>query len=546
IFQNLLVERNEGVLKLSLEVWYDLIKALDAPNLFTAETLSSSVQPLITLAIGPFGVPRYPIPMNASLFIKPSGVAYAFSHPQTPGRKSSPMNAPDSGKVRRRKSEKKEVPPPSAHNVDGHMLSGDIDLVGLDTMIRSKIFAAQALGQFLFIWDSKDLPSLWESIVGGLTFSGSSSQLAAAMIIEEYAKKAGATGKYTSLLCENLRPIIETDRPGWYSDIASYLQITRAQCHSLLNAFRDHAHVPTGRLPTLAVVVQGDPEAGPNAFSINDAEKVVGPDFERLKKSLTPAQRVTALQVLNDTRSSAEASIEEAKKIKDQRDLRIRAATAGALVALQDVPKKPSHIIKGMMDSIKNEENSELQQRSASAIVNLIEYYTTATKRGPVDKVIGNLVKYCCVDTSETPEFHHNAHLEKFILSLRKEEDRKDHVDAAKFEREARAARIMRRGAKEALEQLATKFGSELLEKIPNLAALIERPLRAALEGDLPANIREPDNELGQEAVDGLSTLRALLPKFHPGLHSWVIKLMPVIAKSLQCELSVIRYAAAK
>jgi TATA-binding protein-associated factor len=546
IFQNLLVERNEGVLKLSLEVWYDLTKALDARNLFTAESLSSSVQPLITLAMDPFGVPRYPIPMNASLFIKPSGVAYAISHPQTPGRKSSPLNASDSGKGRRRKSEKKEVPPPSAHNVDGHMLSGDIDLVGLDTMVRSKIFAAQALGQFLFMWDSKDLPSLWQSIVDGLTLSGSSSQLAAAMIVEEYAKRAGSSGKYTSLLCENLRPIIETDRPGWYSDIACYLQITRAQCHSLLNAFRDHAHVPSGRLPTLAVVVQGDPEAGPNAFSIHDAEKVVGPDFERLKKSLTPAQRVTALQVLNDTRSSAETSIEEARNIKDQRDLRIRAATAGALVALQDVPKKPSHIIKGMMDSIKKEENGELQQRSASAIVNLIEFYTAATKRGPVDKVIGNLVKYCCVDTSETPEFHHNAHLEKSILSLRKEEDRRDHVDAAKFEREAREARIMRRGAKEALEQLATKFGSELLEKIPNLAALIERPLREALEGDLPANIREPDNELGQEAVDGLSTLRALLPKFHPGLHPWVIKLMPVIAKSLQCELSVIRYAAAK
>jgi TATA-binding protein-associated factor len=546
IFQNLLVERNEGVLKLSLEVWNDLVKALDARNLFTADALGSQVQPLITLAMGPFGVPRYPIPMNASLFIKPSGIAYAFAQPQTPGRKSSPPTASEVGRGRRRKSEKKEIPPPSAHNVDGHMLSGDIDLVGLDTMVRSKIFAAQALGEFLHIWDSKDLPSLWQSILEGLDWPGSSSQLAAAMIIEEYAKRAGPSGKYTSSLCDSLRPIVEADRPGWYSDIASYLQITRSQCHSLLNAFRDHAHVPSGRLPTLAVVVQGDPEAGPNAFSIADAEKVVGPDFDRLKKSLTPAQRVTAIQVLNDTRSSAESAIEQAKNIKEQRDLRVRAVTAGALVALHEIPKKPSHIIKGMMDSIKKEDNGELQQRSASAIVSLIDYYTTATKRGPVDKVIGNLVKYCCVDTSETPEFHHNAHLEKAILSLRKEEDRRDHVDAAKFEREAREARIMRRGAKEALEQLATKFGSELLEKIPNLAALIEKPLREALTGDLPANIREADNELGQEAVDGLSTLRALIPKFHPGLYPWVIDLMPVIVKSLQCELSVIRYAAAK
>jgi TATA-binding protein-associated factor len=544
IFQNLLVERNEGVLKLSLQVWSDLLKALDSRDLFSSEDLGSQINPLISLTMGPFGVPRYPIPMNASLFIKPSGVAYTLA--VAPGRKASPTTASESGKGRRKKSEKKEAPPPTTHNVDGHMLQGDIDLVGIDTMVRSKIYATRALGQLLSIWDSKDLPSLWQTIISGLNWPASSSQLSAAMIIEEYAKRVGSGGKYTASLCEWLRPIIEAERPAWYSDIACYLQIARAQCHSLLNAFRDHAHVPSARLPTLAVVVQGDSEAGPNAFSINDAEKVVGPDFERLKKGLAPAQRVTALQVLNDTRSSAESAIEEAKIIKEQRDTRVRAATAGALVALQDIPKKPSHIIKGMMDSIKKEENGELQQRSAIAIVSLIDYYTAATKRGPVDKVIGNLVKYCCVDTSETPEFHHNAHLDKSILSLRKEEDRRDHVDAAKFEREAKEARIMRRGAKEALEQLAAKFGSQLFEKVPNLAALIERPLHEALAGDLPENILDPENELGQEVVDGLSTLRALLPKFDTGLYPWVINIMPIIVRSLQCELSVIRYAAAK
>jgi TATA-binding protein-associated factor len=547
IFQNLLVERNEGVLKLSLQVWFELLKALDGRGFFKSEeALSSAIQPLITLTMGPFGVPRYPIPMDASLFIKPSGLPYANA--ATTSRKSSPSTAagPESGKGRRRKSEKKEAPPSSVHNVDGHMLQGDVDLVGADTLIRSKIHAAQALGHLLFVWDSNNLPSLWQSVLPGLNSSASTSQLVTAMVVEEYAKRVGTGGKYTSTLCELLRPIIENERPSWYSDIACYLHIARAQCHSLLNAFRDHAHVPAARLPTLAVVVQGDSEAGPNAFSIGDAENVVGPDFERLKKSLTPAQRVTALQVLNDTRASAESAIEEAKVIKEQRDMRIRAAAAGALVVLQEIPKKPSHIIKGMMDSIKKEENSELQQRSATGIANLIEYYTASTKRGPVDKVIGNLVKYCCVDTSETPEFHHNAHLEKSILSLRKEEDRRDHVDAAKFEREAKEARIMRRGAKEALEQLATKFGSQLLEKVPNLASLIERPLRDALTGELPANIRDAENELGQELVDGLSTLRALLPKFDRGLYPWVVDLMPIIAKSLQCELAVIRYAAAK
>lgn len=550
IFQNLLVERNEGVLKLSLQVWSELLKVVDRRGSFGSDAeLPSSIQPLVTLTLGPFGVPRYPIPMNSSLFIKPSGLPFSVAAP--PPAKSSPP-APTPGATepskpgRRRKSEKKEAPPPSAHNVDGHMLSGDIDLVGADTMLRSKIYAARAMGELLTAWDKHELPSLWPDILDGLNHAASTSQLSSAMVIEEYARLTGPESKHAASLCERLRPIVEGERPSWYSDIACYLHVARAQCHSLLNTFRDHAHVPPSRLPTLAVVVQGDAEAGPNAFSLADAEKIVGSDFDRLKKNLTPAQRITAAQVLNDTRVTAQSAVDEARGMREQRDMRVLAAAAGALVALRDIPKKPGHIIKGMMDSVKNEENIELQQRSATAVASLIEHYTAATKRGPVDKIIGNLVKYCCVDTSETPEFAHNAQLEKSILSLRKEEDRRDHPDAAKFEREAKEARIMRRGAKDALEQLAVKFGAQLLEKVPNLANLVERPLKAALEGDLPADITNPENELGQEVVDGLSTLRALLPKFNSGLYPWVIGLMPIVAKALQCRLSVIRYAAAK
>lgn len=552
IFQNLLVERNEGVLKLSGQVWSELLKVVELHGSFkTEEQLLDSVSPLVTLTLGAFGVPRYPIPMNASLFIKPSGLPFSIAAPPPTPAKASPP-APSGAETkpgRRRKSEKKEKEPPtpSAHNVDGHMLSGDIDLVGPDTMLRSKIFAAKALGELISFWDKNDLPSFWPLILEGLNVSASTTQLASAMVIEEYARQSGPDSKYSSELCQNLRKTLENERPPWYSDIACYLHVARAQCHSLLNTFRDHAHVAPSRLPTLAVVVQGDSEAGPNAFSLADAEKIVGPDFDRLKKNLTPAQRITATQVLTDTRATTLSAVDEARIIREQRDMRVLAATAGALVALRDIPKKPGHIIKGMMDSVKKEENLELQQRSATGVAGLIEHYTAATKRGPVDKIIGNLVKYCCVDTSETPEFPHNAQLEKSILSLRKEEDRRDHPDAAKFEREAKEARIMRRGAKDALEQLAVMFGPNLLDKVPNLAKLVERPLRDALANDeLPEDITNPENELGQEIVDGLSTLRALLPKFDSGLHDWVVDLMPIIAKGLQCRLSVIRYAAAK
>ncbi|KAL4871755.1 hypothetical protein BDV12DRAFT_19376 [Aspergillus spectabilis] len=551
IFQNLLVERNEGVLKLSLQVWSELLKSLDNRGIFKSDTdLSAQIQPLIALSIAPFGVPRFPIRMDASLFIKPSGVP--ISPNASAPAKSSPTSttASDGPKKRGRKSEKKEAPLLTSdhrdHNIDAHMLQGDIDMVGADTMLRSKIYAAKALGELLSLWDKHELESFWETILGGLSGPASTTQLSAAMIVEEYAKTTGSDSKYASALCEKLLPMVEGERPLWYSDIACYLSVARAQCHSLLNTFREHAHVPPSKLPVLAVVVQGDPEAGPNAFSLADAEKVIGPDFERLKKILAPAQRITALKTLHETKATAENAVGEARDARELRDMRIKAAAAGALISFRDIPKKPGQVIKGMMDSVKKEENAELQERSAAAVAALVEYYTAASKRGPVDKVIANLVKFCCVDTSETPEFHTNASLEESILSLRKEEDRREHPDAAKFEREAKEARIMRRGAKDALEQLAIKFGAQLTEKVPNLASLVERPLKEALSGDLPADIIDPTSDLGQEVVDGLSTLRALLPKFDPGLYPWVVSLMPLVAKALQCRLSVIRYAAAK
>lgn len=164
-------------------------------------------------------------------------------------------------------------------------------------------------------------------------------------------------------------------------------------------------------------------------------------------------------------------------------------------------------------------------------------------RKAAAEKLTKNLNAFLCVDTSEVPEFHRNAALDDAILSLRKEEDRKDHVDQAAFEREAREAKIKRRGAKEALEQLALRFGSTLFENVPKLRECIVEPLKQAFEGVLPVSIRDTDNMLGQEVVDGLSTIRALLPKFHPDLHQSVSQtsesqpeLILTSSRSLSCS----------
>jgi TATA-binding protein-associated factor len=543
IFQNILVERDESVLRLSLQVWTELLRQMDARGLaYFREDLESHLQPIISITMHPIGLARSPVPMDLSLFIKPSGVPFA-SHPLAPARQPSNNHSPTE---RRRKSEKKEEPTVSAHNVDGHMLQGEVELVGADTLIRSRIYAARALGLFLSYWDQNQCPEQWAEVSSYLASMYSSSRLVAAMVVEEYAGRLKSKSPHSSLLSSRLLAVLENDQPLWYTDVASILQAARGQCHAMLDAFKSHAHVQAAKLPNIPPICQGDVDAGPNAFSLADAERIVNVDFDRLIKLLTPAQRVTGVQFLNDARESARAAVNEAKIIKELREMRIRAAAASALVALKEIPKKPSLVIKNVMDSVKLEDNFEIQQRSSAAIASLVDFYNAAGKRGPVEKILGNLVKFSCIDTSETPEFHPNAQLEQAILSLRKEEDRKDHPDAAKFEQEAKEARIMRRGSKRALENLASLYGAGLFDKLPNLRSLIETPARNGLVGDLPSDIMEPESQTGQDIIDGLSTLRALAPTLDPGLHSWMVGLLPVVANALRNKLSVIRYSAAK
>lgn len=545
IYQNILVERNEDTLKLSLQVWTSLVAHISRqdPNILAAEFLPH-VDPLMQMTLHPIGVSRHPLPMNPSLFMKPSGNAYSM--PNTFPRIPSPATGSEPAPKRRRKSTKiVEAPPSSSHDVDGHMMQGDVDLVGMDVLIRSRVSAAKAMGLIMSLVPQDALETYDATIVPALNSAYSSTQLTAAILIDEYAKSCSA--KEASLrFLDALTKILETDRPLHYRDLVSYMQLVRAQCAALINTFRDVGKISPGRLPTLAVVVQGEADAGPDAFSILNADKCINEDFEKLKKALGPAQRLIATKALNEAREATVSVINIAKAIKEQRDIRIKAAAASAMVAMKVTVKKPSIVIKGMMDSVKKEENVELQRRSAHAVAGLVELFAISGRRGPADKVVSNLAKFCCVDTSETPEFTPNATLTGAILSLRKEEDRKDHPDAEKFAREAKEAWIMRRGAKEALVRLSLTFGASLFEQVPTLRAVMEEPLQKVFVSEMPAEAKDPNESLGQEVIDAMSILRALTPTLDKGLHGFVVSLLPMVIKALHSELSVFRYMAAK
>ncbi|OTA60029.1 hypothetical protein K449DRAFT_397105 [Hypoxylon sp. EC38] len=547
-FQNILVERDPETLAMSMELWGALVRCLAGnPNKLASE-FAPHIDALMQLTLHPIGVSRNPIPMNGALFQKPSGGTYSVPGfaPQVARKGSEPDG--ERATKRRKKSTKVDDPLPTvpSHDLDGHMMQGDVDLVGMDTLVRSRVSAATAMGLIMSLVPKECLDAYDATLLPGLTSSYSSTQLAACIVIDEYARNCVASEIASSRYAVELQKIIDFERPSQYRDLVSYVQRVRSQCQQLMNLFRDHGKLPQHKLPVLAVVVQGEAEAGPGAFSLATADKCINEDFERLKRAMAPAQRLITSQQLSELRASAVSAIEDAKAIKDTRDVRIKAAAGCALIAMKVLPKKPSPLIKAIMDSIKLEENQQLQTRSADTIGRLVQLFTEKGRKGPADKVVSNLLKFSCVEVAETPEFPVHAAKTNVILSMQKEEDRVDHADAAKFAREARGARITRRGAKEALEILSRTFGADLFNQVPSLRSFMEEPLVKAFSGDLPAEAKDPENTFGQEIVDAMSVIRTITPTLNQELYPFVMQQVPLIIKSLHSELSVFRYMAAK
>lgn len=547
IFQNVLVERDQETLDMSLELWTALVTSLAQNPAVLAEEFSSHLAPLMELSLHPLGVERNNIPMNATLFLKPSGGTYApITGAPPPPRRPSPPEGAERAPKKRRKSTKVEEPPSTqSHDLDGRMMQGDVLLVSEETLVRSRIYAARAMGYIMSRMRATDIREFDTSLLAGLASPFSSTQLTACMIVDEYAKSSTNVEQCSRFIAP-LQQMIEGERPSSYRDLVSYIRTVRSSCQQLINLFRDHGKVSSSKLPLLAVVLQGEAEAGPSAFSLANAEKVLNDDYERLKKAMAPGQRLIASQQLAEHRQSTVQAIEQAKLKKEGRDVRIKAAAACALVAVRYLPRKPSPLIKAIMDSVKTEENQELQFRSASSIARLVQQFTASGRRGPADKVVGNLVKFSCMEVAETPEFPVHATKTNVILSMQKEEDRVDHPDAAKWAREAKAARITRRGAKEALQILAKTYGAELLTVVPSLRNAMEVPLTTAFSGELPAGAKDPEQTFGQEIVDAMSVIRTMTPTIDRALHPFVMQLIPLVIRALHSELSVFRYMAAK
>jgi TATA-binding protein-associated factor len=142
IFQNVLFEQVEEIRELSLSVWTDLIASIPAASELQS-MYRDSLQPTASLLFSPIGTSRNNIPLDSSLIIRPSGSTMApFAKPEKHSAKKSKRQDPPDWTVSQNKP----------HNLDGPIIRGDVDLVGEEMLISTRVTAAKAFGVLMAAW----------------------------------------------------------------------------------------------------------------------------------------------------------------------------------------------------------------------------------------------------------------------------------------------------------------------------------------------------------------------------------------------------------
>ncbi|KAJ6606457.1 SNF2 superfamily chromatin remodeling protein [Mycena vulgaris] len=535
LFQNLIAEERADVRDASLAAWRAALAILaGTPGWLDAVVTQALILEWYAIVMTPLGVA-----IDASTFYRPS------------------VETAGSGNAA-----------PERHNVDKNMLAQDPSLITNEVTLKARVAGATALAQLIVFWpvNAQSIEDVFQPIL--LHYIESTSMLQkvlTAIISEEWAREHDAIPGTPPLIEKSaMAQTLSAKTLAWLQALppAAYHEMTltlvriHADCIALLGAFASDCKLPMSSIPFLGsdIDVSGTKEG---CFTIAVAQEAVGKLYTRLKDSLGRTKK-RELGVIAEKRAKVVASIERYVDVKAQHDIRVSAAFAAAFVAFRSTPDKVSPVVKGIMNGIKNEDNVDLQTRSAVAVASFIEFCARHNISQPPDKIVKNLCTFLCQDVEQTPTFAFTRKHMEGILSFRDaskpavangKDAAKDKEKIAEIPKpdEASKSRLSRRGAGLAFDQLSAKFGPRLLDVIPNMWQFMAGGLISACQSDTPAESDERiQQQFGQDVIDSLSVLEAVVPTFHPDLWPRLAETFPMMHIALTSRFAIIRQSAAR
>ncbi|CAH3196884.1 unnamed protein product [Porites evermanni] len=366
-----------------------------------------------------------------------------------------------------------------------------------------------------------------------------------------------------------------------YDEIAILNTRLQTDCQGLLNALREKGI---------------DASAGiqPGCYTVDNAVKLVSDIFMDVSKKLSQ-QDIKAAEI---KRRHLMTTIGQLQSEYQKLHIRVQASVASTLIFLNKLPLKLNPVIRPIMDSIKKEEQTLMQTRSAKALAKLLEL---CMERDPCPnpKIIKNLCSFVCSDPAVTPSVNlsvsaateeapispsprgqaeSNCNLFSGAMTTAMERGNTNASTSASKRANSHAARnrqtpagvdgvllssteengvddaetsrmlsVQRQGAEFALVELANHFGRSLPVKLPKLWDAIVGPLQDIKKGgSFDAEKLVGFDTEAQNLVHCLQVLEVLVSTLHTELLSKVIELLPNLVLCIQHPYCAVRHLAAR
>ncbi|XP_065898514.1 TATA-binding protein-associated factor 172-like isoform X2 [Dysidea avara] len=346
-----------------------------------------------------------------------------------------------------------------------------------------------------------------------------------------------------------------------YSDIIPLLVNLQRECQILSITMQSK-----GLKPSSDIGIQQ--QSG--AFSVDAAKQLISDDYQQLVSIELSASEQEEFE---EKKRNVLAALGQLQDENQKLHTKVHNCIAGAIISLRKLPTKLNPIIRPIMDSIKLELNSTLQQQAGIWLCALLELCKERTPC-PNPKIIKNLCQFLCADSSHTPPVVPQALQVKEgvelwtwnigIITLTNHQSKTSephpHRGSRKISQQLKEAvstaedksstsgdvsQVQRRGAVITVGKLAEHFGSELFSTLPNLWSSIVQSLER-----LPQSVGDVLSEAVlvnvTSALHALQVLEVVVPVADDNLKPQVLSLLPKLLSCVTSNFTAIRHMAAR
>ncbi|KAL7990489.1 hypothetical protein Chor_013919 [Crotalus horridus] len=562
IFQFCILESNQEILELIHKVWLELLSK--ASLQYVVAAACPWMGAWLCLMMQPS---HLPIDLNMLLEVK------------------ARLKEKSGGKMRPSQTQTKEVVQEYIAGAESVIEdSATRDFV----VMRARMMAAKLLGALCCCicdpsvnaasQEIKPAESLAQLLLFHLNSKSALQRFSVALVICEWAALQKENKVVADAVLSRLLGVLSEHL--YYDEIAIPFTRMQNECKQLISSFTD-ANIDISSKVNCSV------------FTIDQANELVTTVFNEATSSHNLNPKV--LQQLESRRQQVQMTVTETNLEWQTLQLRVHTFTACAVVNLEQLPEKINPVIKPLMEAVKKEENTLVQNYSALCIAKLLQQ-CIARSPCPNSKIIKNLCTSLCVDPHLTPlascpaqqqsshenskgsnsdrdGMHHTVTKHRGIITLYRHQKAAFAITSRRgptpkatkaqigdlpastsgnvtteLDEAQKPYIVQRRGAEFALSTIAKHFGDEMAVGLPYLWDTMVGSLKNSIDinnFDRKLLLEKGDGP-AQELVNSLQVFEITAASMDIRLHSLLVQHLPYLCMCLQHPSTAVRHMAAR